>query len=918
MMPMSRSSKMCRAQVLVAALAVAACSSRGGPAAPGSPHPGTSSAAGDTSTAPEAAANSPRPPALRLPATARPLRQAVDLTVIPEQDTFAGSTQIDVELTEATSVLWLNAKKIEVREASIESRGTTQPAVRLATSNEEFLGLSVPRPVGPGPAILRISYHGKLVDDDYVGLFRQREAGTAYVFSQFEIADARRAFPCFDEPSFKIPWQLTLRIEKDHVGLANSPVARETPGPGEKMKTIEFLPTQPLSSYLIAIAVGPFDMVSAGRGGRKNVPLRIAVTRGRAADARVARRTTREFLVKLEKFFGTPYPFEKLDSVSVPHFFGAMENAALITYGANILLATPAEEKTPDFQISHRETVAHEIAHQWFGDLVTMAWWDDLWLNESFATWLERKLTHPGLSDPDMSFGPTGREGALREDSLPSTRAIHQPIASNDDFLFLFNALNYGKGAAVIAMFERWVGEEKFRDGVRAYMRKHEHRNATTADFLAALDQAAPGRDVASAFATFLQQPGVPMVSIELRCSQGEKPALELRQERLLWSAGNARPAGSQLWKIPVCVEYGTGKRAAGQCTLLDQPSETLALEAKSCPTWVNGNTDALGYYRVFYAGELLARALDDRTPLTTRERASVLEDAVALADAGRMSYGVLVAALPSLARVRNFAVLRRVANLARAIEDLVPPERRDAYATLVRELFAPRARAVGWKPRPGESVAVRQARPVLLTLVADQGRDPAIAAEAERLARAWLRDPSSLPPDAAGSVLGAAAAARGGSDLYDAYLARLRQEKGLERRGLLLAGLARFRDPSLVARTVELAASAEIPFNEVGSLLSGGLADPALAEQVYDAVVKQFPALVEKLGADRRIQLLSVGGALCTRQLRDRADRFFADKLARAPGIAIARGKMRESIELCAARRAAQSAAVADALKGS
>ncbi len=522
---------------ILMAVSVAATSCRGAPA----DTPATASSADTARGARPGGAPSLRAPALRLPATAVPRRQSVDLTIVPEQDTFAGEVVIDIELRRSTDVLWLNAKEIEVRQASIEAGGSRQKATRLPASSEEFLALSVPRPIGPGPAVVRIAYRGKLVDDDYIGLFRQRERGEAYVFSQFEVSDARRAFPCFDEPAFRIPWHITLRVEKDQTALANTLVARESDGPGAGMKTIEFRPTPPLSSYLVALAVGPLDLVPAGRAGKNRVPLRIAVPRGRAAEARTARRTTREYLVALEGYFGMPFPFEKLDSVAVAHFFGAMENAALITYGTDLLLARPGSEDRPDFQADHRETVAHEIAHQWFGDLVTMVWWDDLWLNESFATWLERKMTSRTRSDAAVGDSVTNREGALRADARPSARALHQPVAARDDFLFLFDPINYGKGASVIAMFERWVGEDAFRAGVRGYVRRHAWGNATSADFLAALDAAAPGRDVAAAFTTFLEQPGVPLVSIDLRCGAGRRPAVELRQERLLPDAVRRR-----------------------------------------------------------------------------------------------------------------------------------------------------------------------------------------------------------------------------------------------------------------------------------------------------------------------------------------------------------------------------------------
>jgi len=896
----------------LAALTGSACSPRAGEPAP------SSRAAPRPEIQPRPSRPGETPPTIRLPATAVPLRQSVDLTIIPDQDHYTGAVAIQLDLRERTSVLWLNAKQIDVQAASIEpsgraaggAAGARVAASRIAESSGELLGLRLASPVGPGPALLRIDYRGTLVDDDYIGLFRERAGGEAYVFSQFEIGDARRAFPCFDEPAYKIPWDVTLHVRAGHVALASSPVARETPGPGPDMKTVEFRPTQPLPSYLVAFAVGPFDLIDAGKGGERRVPLGIAVPRGRAGEARAARRTIPAVLAQLEGYFAMPYPYEKLDSVAVPQFFGAMENAAHITYGADILLAPPAVERTPDFQRRHRSTITHEIAHQWFGDLVTPAWWDDMWLNESFATWLEAKLTRPTRNDAASSDDVGDREGAMQTDALPGTRAIHQPVEHRDDFLFLFDPINYGKGAAVIAMFERWVGADRFRAGVRAYLRQHAGGTATTADFLAALDAAAPGRDVAAAFRTFLDQPGVPLVSMELRCAPGRRPTLALRQEPF----GGGPRASARRWRIPICVGYG-GARARHQCTLLDQAGAELELGGASCPTWVSGNAGVTGYYRVAYGGDLLARILSGRAPATSEERSSALDDAVAQADAGRLPYGVLIAALPALARSRDFSILRRVVDLVGDMEDLVPADRRDAYAALVRSLFGARARAMSWRPRAGEPVGARLLRPDLLELVTVQGRDPALIAGAERLARAYLRDPSTLPPDLAAPVLAATAATRGSAELHGAYVASLRREQLAERRAPLITGLAHFRDPALVARTVELAASPEIRFAEVDDLLAGGRADPSLAGAVHAETVKRIAALARKLGPDRRIFLLRTGASLCSDAERDRADRFFAEHLGRAPGIEVARSNMREQIDRCTARRAAQSSAVRDAL---
>ena len=358
------------------------------------------------------------------------------------------------------------------------------------------------------------------------GIFRQKTGDDWYAFTQFEATDARRAFPCFDEPSYKVPWRLALTIPKGDIAVSNTPVAKEVSA-GDGLRTVIFEETKPLPSYLVAFGIGPFDVVDAGRAGIKHTPIRMIVPRGQASEARYAVETTGQILALLEKYFGTPYPYAKLDNLVIPQTvrFGAMENAGLITCNERILLAKPAEE-TADFKRGWASVCAHETAHQWFGDLVTLAWWDDTWLNESFATWMSRKIVEQWKPEWDTPVSNVAaRAGTMEGDSLATARKIRQPIESKGDIDNAFDNISYGKGAAVLAMFEAWVGPEKFQKGVRRYLGEHAFGNATYKDFLNALE-AEGGAGVGKAFATFLDQPGVPLVSLDLVCGSGAPPAL--------------------------------------------------------------------------------------------------------------------------------------------------------------------------------------------------------------------------------------------------------------------------------------------------------------------------------------------------------------------------------------------------------
>ncbi len=577
----------------------------------------------------------------------QPTSYLADLTLDPAKSTFSGSIEIRMDIRQALQTLWLNQEKLQIKSAVLTSKGIDHLAA-IVPGGDDFVGLHFTEVLPTGTALLSIRYEGVVITNNSSGIFHQQENGNWYLFTQFEPTDARAAFPCFDEPSYKTPWQLTLRVPAGDTAISNTPIASDKTENG--MRTFAFKETKPLPSYLVAFAVGPFDYVDAGVAGRNKVPVRIVVPRGEAGQAKYAAEVTATILTRLEDYFGIPYPYEKADQVAIPNTagFGAMENVGMVTYEQNIILADPKVDRI-NRQREYASVAAHELAHQWFGDLVTTAWWDDIWLNEAFATWMERKIIAEWK--PEWQTRVSDVSDKLRaegEDSLVSARKIRQPILAKDDINNAFDDITYQKGASVIGMFENWMGSEEFRKGVQSYLKQYSFRATTAAEFLDSLSSSSK-RDVTKPFSTFLNQAGVPLVSVALDCSGG-KPSLKVDQARSL-------PLGSkgstdQTWQIPLCFRYGTGTQGRSQCTLITQPSQTVALDgAQGCPAWVQANDNATGYYRVDYKGGLLAAltAGDVQKRLTAPERSDLMGNAQALASAGKMP------AAESLALVETF-----------------------------------------------------------------------------------------------------------------------------------------------------------------------------------------------------------------------------------------------------------------------
>ena len=851
---------------------------------------------------------------MRLPDTVTPTSYRVQLALDPAKESFSGSIAIQVDVKQPVQLIWLNGTDIKIEDASLAAAGKTL-AAKTIPGGDDFIGLQFDSSVPAGPAEIKIRYSGSVRLKDSSGVFRMEDNGNQYLFTQFESTDARGAFPCFDEPSYKVPWQLTLTVPQQDTAISNTPIAQEETQGDRKIYT--FKATKPLPSYLIAFGVGPFDYVDAGRAGKNHFPVRIVTPKGHANEAKYAAEITATILTREEEYFGTPYPYEKSDNVAIPvtFGFGAMENAGMVTYAQNIILANP-ERDTTNRQREYASVAAHELAHQWFGDLVTTAWWNDIWLNEAFATWMEQKLLaewkpewKTRVEDVDSKLG------AEEEDSLISARKIRQEIQSKDDISNAFDAITYQKGAAVIGMFENWVGPSDFRKGVQSYLKQYAFRNATAPEFLDSVSSAG-GKSITRAFSTFLNQAGVPLVSVALDCNNGT-PALHLQQSRFLplGSKGSA----DEVWNIPVCVRYGTGETGESECTMMTQPSSDWKLKGKGCPSWVQANDNAVGYYRVLYQGPLLAdlTAGDVVHRLNAAERVDFMGNAESLSSAGKLSEADALGLVETFHSDPERHVVQSALQLAiephfhLVAENLMPN-----FQRFIEKNFGARARELGWISKPGEPEEVRLLRPVLLRDVATYGGDRELAKRAEELADKWFQDHSSIDPNMVDSIL-RTAAFYGDKALFDRFLTELKKTQDRQERERIIRAINSFRDRAAIEAAMQAVLSGNIPFIEGGFILvAAGQSTAATRMMPLEFLKAHYQEIVSKRptggGFDFGSVLPQVGDSYCDVQSKSELQSFFEPRVDKFVGAPRALKQVLEGIDVCIAEKAAQEPSVA------
>ncbi len=872
-------------------------------------------------------------PTLRLPEGARPSGYQIHLRLQPGADQFSGTVEIALQLATPQPILWLNAApEVVIDRAEFVAEGTAatrQPVVGQERGGRDFVGLRPASTLSAGNWRLRMDYHARLLKNEGVGLFTERDGSDDYIFSDLEAIDARRAFPCFDEPEYKVPLRLSVDVPAAHLATANAPVESETPlreNPGHKR--VVFRPTPPLPTYLWALAVGPFGVVSAGKGGSRGVPLRILTLRGREAEGRYAAQVTAPIVDLLERYTGVPFPYDKLDQIAVPNQSHAMENPGLITYGLRLLQMRP-EEETVGARRRFAQVCAHEIAHHWTGDLVTLKFWDDLWLNESFASFLDSKITEQFQPDWEEGLERVGsRATAMDNDSLHSARRIRQPITSNDDIVNAFDPITYAKGKAVLGMLEDWLGPSVFQRGLTRYLRAHAHGTAVAADFLDALRaeaEAAGKRTEALALpgvaTSFLDQPGVPVVSLRLQC-QGGPPRLQYTQERYFPLSGQKPAPGTAekqalRYHIPLCYSVDGG---AQRCEVLQAERGEIALGG-TCPRSLLPDPRGSGYYRLRYEGALFddllrrtfpsqpsSREITLAPPLSPIARLGFLRNVEAGLRRGDVPLGQVLPLLPALAADSSRHAVSIGLGLATTLRDYVSDSQRATYQSQLVSPFAARLRTFGLRTQPSDDDNTRILRAQLLMLsLGDGGKSPVtstLQAQAESLLTGWLADRHALDAETA-HALALAAPQRAGEPLWQAMLNSTRRETDRVRRGLLFVALGQFRDAALAEKSLGLLLSPDFPIRETLPILGRLAMFPETRELAYAFVQKNFDALVARLPRDGGAGLARVIGGFCDVDRATAAEAFFTGRSTVFTGGPRILRQSSERARQCAALRA-------------
>jgi puromycin-sensitive aminopeptidase len=823
----------------------------------------------------------------RLPRAVLPKDYAIVIDVSPARASFEGRLTLTARVVAPTDTVELNARGLSVSDVVAAAGGRRQKGSARIHRTRETVALAFPKPLPKGPVTIALAFRGKL-DKGMHGLYLARDGKERAVVSQCEATDARAIFPCFDEPDLKATLQWTVRAPEGLTVITNGARATTKHERKTRSQVVRFRKTPPLSTYLAALTVGRYEATKARRVN--GTPCRVWTSPGALAQGAFAEAVTEFSLAWFEEYFRQKYRYGKLDQVAVPGFdAGAMENAGAIFYRRNLLLMDPASASWRQ-QKAIAETIAHELSHQWFGNRVTMKWWDDLWLNEAFATWIATKCMDAWKPQWRLwDEFQAGKTRALASDALVNTRSIWSPVESPAEAVEQFDVITYEKGGSVLRMLERFLSEGAFRAGIRAYIDAYKDANASGEDLWAKLGEAS-GQPVGPMMRTWVAQPGFPVVRVEAAPAPGGgRTALRLSQRRFFANPAEAAKPSDALWQVPLVIRYGTDAGATGeQRTLLASAAGEVTLDAPGAVRWVHANADQVGFYRLDPSRPLLEGLLAHGLPrLTPAERAGLLDDQWALVRNGTSDVARFLDVLAAYAGERDFTVVETMAGrLDFLAYRLVEEAERPAFSRLVARLFAPQLAELGWGPPAGgrgaggedQAIAVRRA--TVIAALGDTARLPEVLSEAERRQPAEQADPKAIEPNLAGLVV-RLAARRGDARRFDAYVEAYRARKGAgappQEWSRYLYGLTAFEAPDLVRRLLDLVFGGElVPQEQLGVVLQMLLGQRAARLAAWEAVKANWPWLRERVGAMGISRLVRATSGLPYAQREDVA-RFFA-----------------------------------------
>ncbi|MGB6231098.1 MAG: M1 family metallopeptidase [Litorimonas sp.] len=913
--------------LLLAALTIAACS----PSMDREPvaeTPVVGNPVADASVAVPQASRDAVPHA-QLPETVTPSAYRIDFVIDPEADGMTGTVEIDATVNADTDGFWIHAKEMEVSDASIEMDGATLPLVfdpvPLDDAPSGLAWLAAPQGLSAGEGTIRLVFSTPY-NLNLNSAYKVVRGNDAYIVTQMEPIGAREAFPGLDEPKYKQPFTISITAPQGQTVVSNTPLVSETPVEGGMVRH-QFAQTRPLPTYLVAFAVGPYDVVefadippNAVRD--RPIKLRGIAARGEGPRLQYALENTDGLLSALEGYFGREYPYEKLDLLAAPEYaFGAMENPGLIVYREYLLLL---DEDAPLAQKrSYARVHSHELAHQWFGNLVTPVWWEDIWLNEAFATWMGNKgLT---LWRPDGDFDNVTLKAsldAMNIDSLSTTRRVREPLTRSENVMDQFDGITYRKGGGVLDMFEAYLGEEAFQRGVRLHMERYADGVATADDFFQSIADGSGDPDVVDAMKSFVDQKGLPLVSVGKVICDETQTAVQLSQSR--YAPLGSKIEQGQSWQIPVCVKLGSDPRHS--CMMLKKPEtkrlQLLLSDTESCPAFIMPNAGAAGYYRFTLDPSGWEALLSNLGELTTKEALSAQDSLVAAFRSGEVEAETFLSGMRAFAAHPDHHVASGSTRLLGFIHDEFP-QLRAGLARHVRSTYGQRYRAI----RGEDTVEGALLAPQLGALLATVGRD--MEARNYLLRQGTLalglgvleqdepkrtRVPSNMLASAYAEVMRRTPGA-GFEPLLD-----LAANGSPLQKGAALQALTRTPDPDQAQRLLDLALSEDSPLTgrQSGTIIAGLLANEAHSDRTWEWYRANFDRyMVRKVPDVRRGRAPNTAGGFCSLEKRDEVREFYQSRAALIPGYERSLAQSLERIELCAALKAEQGPSLTAALGG-
>ncbi|HJZ11151.1 MAG TPA: M1 family metallopeptidase, partial [Acidobacteriota bacterium] len=792
------------------------------------------------------------PEDVRLPEGVAPLRYDLSLEVDPDQESFSGTARITLKILEQTKSIWLHGKELHVKQAGLELHDGTRVAGKYDQVKEDGTSrIDLAQTISPQTGTLEIVYSAPF-NSKLEGLYRIEDEKRWYAFTQFEAISARLCFPGFDEPSFKTPFDITLTIPGDHSAITNTLPVEEIPLQNGG-KRIRFATTKELPTYLIAIAVGPFDVVSgpdipATAVRQTPVPLRAVAVRGKGSRLQYALQNTGGILTVLEEYFGIAYPFEKLDLIAVPDFdWGAMENAGAITFRESLLVI---DEQTASYdqKKSFAAVMAHEVAHHWFGDLVTMSWWDDIWLNEGLTSWIDNRVVEMwNPSYKAMVAAVQSARAIMNSDSSASAKAVYRRVERTPDIMSIADGIIFAKGAAIPLMFEGYMGEKQFQEFIRYYVNQHRFSNATSEDFLKALQKKADN-EVASAFRSFLMQPGVPFLQVESTCSEG-KAWVRVHQSRYAPLGVDFKDPFS--WKVPVCFRFEAAGKMERKCEIFSQ-DESLQLTESGCPAWIMPDADGRGYYR----WNLSPQGWTDlrrnaKGKIKVEEELSIVDSVRASFDSGRLSTNDALQALIPYASSSIRELAMAPSTLLIFVRDHIAGSNgAEAIRQLGQRAYLPVYEQLGFESKANDSNETKQFRKEVVSFLVLEAKHQEIRKEAAGKGLEYVgfgKDgklhPEVVDPNLIEIVLSAALQEYGSEFLEEVTGILLASDDSLLRSQILDA-IGRVTEADAVQRVLALSLNPALRTNEVLSPTQSLMLESENREAVWQWIRENYEPL--------------------------------------------------------------------------